>query len=49
MPSSVGGDHDIIPVVALYGGGWWVPAGGTLVLFNILGGATLDVSIDILE
>ena len=47
VPATVGAIRDIMPANNEVGKGIWVPPGGTLVLFNITGGPTLDVSIDI--
>lgn len=49
MPATVGALRDIMPFNVERGHGIWIPAGATLVLFNITGGPTLDVSMDLEE
>jgi hypothetical protein len=51
VPATAGFVRDLLipPPFSEHGGGIWIPAGSTLVLFNIVGGPLLDVSMDILE
>lgn len=49
VPATVGALRDIMPSNSERGQGIWIPPGTTLVLFNITGGPTLDVSMDLSE
>lgn len=49
VPATVGAIRDLMPFNLARGQGIFIPRGQTLVLFNITGGPTLDVAIDVEE